>query len=477
MKIDKNKIKKKLLKLPSCAGVYFFYDKNRKLIYIGKASVLKHRVNSYFHGAHDTKTEELISRISSIEYRVTDSVIEALILESNLIKKHQPKYNIRERDDKSFIQIGLTREDFPRFLIIRPTETKNLSNPNGSLMKNFSNRNSLLIKNFSTRPKKDSLEVKKYWGPYTNTTSVKEMLSILRKIFSFRDCTQNKFKKYKKNNSPCLFYPLNLCPAPCCRYISKSNYQKIVKQISQLLDGKKKRVILSLKKQMLEHSKNQNYEEAAKIRNQITAFAHINDVALIKQERSFEQIKNIPYRIEAYDISNIGDKFAVGSMVVFTGGEINKSDYRKFRIKNYELGIKQKNSHSERSGESLDPSVLHQDDSPMTKDQRPRANSGDPQMMASIIDRRFNHTEWPNPDLIILDGGKGQLSAVLSTLRTKKVSLPIIAVAKGPTRKGFALFKNNAAKNIVLDRKFIESIRDESHRFAITYHRKLKNKI
>ena len=427
MKQDKDKIKKILLKLPSCAGVYFFYDKNQKIIYIGKASVLKHRVRSYFIGAHDTKTEKLVSQISNIRWRVTDSVIEALILESNLIKKHQPKYNIRERDDKSFVQIGLTSEYFPRFLIIRPTLKNN-----------------------------HKIKIKKYWGPYTNTASVKDILSILRKVLTFRDCTSYKFARYHKKKSPCLFYSINLCPAPCCGKINKSDYQQIVQQVSQFLDGKKKRVISSLKNIMQEHAKKQNYEEAAKIRNQITAFTHINDVAFIKQERSFEQIKNIPHRVEAYDISNIGNDHAVGSMVVFTGGEISKNDYRRFRIKNYELGIKQKNSH------------------PFNK---LKANSGDPQMMAQIINRRFNHARWPKPDLIILDGGKGQLSAILSTLRTKKIFLPIIAVAKGPTRKGFKLFKNNLAKRIVLDRKFIESIRDEAHRFAISYHRKLKNRI
>jgi len=182
-------------------------------------------------------------------------------------------------------------------------------------------------------------------------------------------------------------------------------------------------------------------------------------VAHIKQEKSLEQIKNIANRIEAYDISNIGKDYAVGSMIVFTSGEVDKSQYRKFKIDNKQLIISnKKNLKSKISNQKL----------PI----------GDPAMIASIIKRRFNHSEWPKPDLIIIDGGKGQLSAALRALKLKKISkLPVIAVAKGPTRKGFTLFKNNPAKRIILDRKFIENIRDEAHRFAIGYHRKLRGRI
>jgi len=431
-KINLN-LKSLILNLPSSPGVYFFYDKNGKIIYIGKASVLKHRVGSYFRGRtseYDIKTKKMISQIFNIKYQKTDSIIEALILESNLIKKYQPKYNIRERDDKSFIQIALTKEDFPRFLVIRPTEKEQLKTP-----------------------------IKKYWGPYTSNSAVKEILSILRKIFTYRDCSIYKFSRYQKKTTPCLFYSINLCPAPCCRYISKNEYNKIIKQISEFLDGKKKRVILLLKKQMQIESKKQNYEMAAKLRDRILAFEHINDVALIKQEKSLEQIKNIPNRIEAYDISNLGNEYAVGSMVVFTGGEIDKTQYRKFKISNKQITTNKK----------------------IIKNLKLKIKNfpkGDPQMMAQIIERRFNHPKWKLPNLIILDGGKGQLSAALRALKLKKISkLPVIAVAKGPTRKGFTLFKNNPAKRIILDRKFIENIRDEAHRFAIGYHRKLRDRI
>lgn len=504
----KEQIKNKLNNLPKNPGVYFYYDRNGKLIYVGKASVLKHRVNSYFRGApfdktqgkHDLKTEKLVSEIRDLKWQETKSVIEALILESNLIKKHQPKYNIQEKDDKSFVQIALTNEEFPRFVVFRPTEKE-----------------------------KVGAKINKYFGPYTSTSAVNEILNILRKIFTYRDCSKYKFSRFAKKMSPCLYYPLNLCPAPCARYISKEEYNEIIKQITDFLSGKRKRVISELKKQMDKYSKAKEYEKAAQIRDRIYAFEHINDVALIKQERSLEQYSNIPGRIEVYDISNLGSQFAVGSMVVFERGEVNKDEYRKFRLRDANIQIyandaNKKNGyvqhiksneniknyissgHSERSEESQPNRsfAITQDNN--CDSSRLRSNNkknghpefisgsqkilkrvqndknclkspiGDPQMMAQVIDRRFNN-DWPNPNLIILDGGKGQLSAVLKTLKDKKMKIPVIAVAKGPTRKGFRLFKNSLAQNIVLDRKFIERMRDEAHRFAINYHRKLKNKI
>lgn len=409
------KLKSKIEYLPKSSGVYMFYDRGGNIIYIGKATVLKHRVSSYFIGMHDNKTEKLISEIVNINWQTTPSVIEAVILESNLIKKYKPKYNILDKDDRSFVQISLTKEEYPRLIPLRPTDKK--------------------IK---------EIEIKKLFGPYTNAASVKEILHIFRRIFTFRDCSESKFRTYQKKSVPCLFYPLNLCPAPCIGKISKREYLKIIKQMTNLLDGKKKRTLSSLIQQMKYYSKMQMYEQAAIIRNKIYAFQHINDIALIKNERSLEQMKNIPKRIEAYDISNISGRFTVGSMVVFSGGEIDKSEYRKFRIKNYELGIMEQN---------------------------------DPKMIGQIIERRLNHLEWPKPDLILIDGGKGQLLASLKALKHYKLKIPVITLAKGPTRKGYKLFRNSLAKKIILEKKFLLSIRDEAHRFAINYHRKLRGQI
>jgi excinuclease ABC subunit C len=418
-----NIVKQKLKELPTNPGVYRYYDREGRLIYIGKASVLKNRVKSYFLGAHDSKTEKLVSEITDIKWEITSSVIEAIILESNLIKRYKPKYNILSKDDKSFIQIALTKEEFPRFLAIRPTDKKRLDTP-----------------------------IQKYFGPYTNASSVKEILSIFRRIFTFRDCSKNKFEKYSKKNIHCLFYPIRLCPAPCAGKITQKDYANIVNQMMDFLEGRKKRVIGTLKKQMQTFSRMQMYEQAAIIRNRIFAFTHINDIALIKRERTLEQYNNIPSRIEAYDISNIGKYYAVGSMIVFTGGEIDKNEYRKFKIHHKSDTYQTQNSTNNTEGQN------------------------DPAMIGQILDRRLNHQEWAYPDLILIDGGKGQLSAALKVLKKHKLKIPVIAVAKGPTRKGFQLFKNSLATKITLEKNFIESVRDEAHRFAITYHRKLRSR-
>lgn len=408
---DEKKIKKILRNLPKKPGIYKYFDKNGKIIYIGKATILKNRVRSYFSGTNDLKTEKLVSEISDIKYEITKTTIEAIILESNLIKKYQPKYNIRERDDKSFIQIIVTRDDFPRILAIRANEQK-----------------------------KADYEVKKIFGPYTNLGSVKEILSIIRKIFPYRDCSKNKFNKFEKNKNYCLYYPIKLCPAPCANLISKKDYNKNIKKIIDLFSGKRKKIILALNAEMKKYSKSQNYEMAAETRNQINKFTHINDIAAIKFERTMEQIKNIPARIETYDISNLGSIYAVGSMVVFSLGEIDKKEYRKFKIKNVK-------------------------------------NQDDPSMMAEVISRRLNHSEWKMPDLIILDGGITQFNAIKKIFKKNKLNIALIAIAKGPTRKGFKLIKNKLAEKIVLEQKFILKMRDEAHRFAIGFHRQIREKL
>lgn len=415
-------LNKKNKNLPKQPGVYIFYNKNKQIIYIGKASVLKHRVGSYFVGAHDNKTTALISEINDIKYKITNSTIEALILESNLIKKYQPKYNVREKDDKSFIQIILTKEKFPKFIATRATNIKSIKKP-----------------------------IKKIYGPYTDIKSVNEILQYLRKIFPFRDCTDYKFKRQKKLNQPCIYHSLNLCPAPCVNYINEKKYKETIKQINNFLEGKNKKIINYFKKQMTLYAKKQAYEQAAQIRNKIFALEHINDIAFIKSQRPLEQSTNIPKRIECYDISNMpvsknnkAEIYAVGSMIVFENGEMEKSQYRKFKIK-YSFDKNTKNKYIQ---------------------------TNDPAMISQVVERRLHHKEWQMPDLIILDGGKTQLSAVSKIFIDKKIKLPLIAIAKGPTRKGFKLFRNNLAKNIILDKKFLESIRDEAHRFAIKYLRK-----
>jgi len=409
----KNNIKKKLKNLPKTPGVYKFYNKHGRIIYIGKASSLKNRVSSYFVGAHDLKTEKLVAQISNVKYQITNSVLEALVLEANLIKKHQPHYNIKQKDDKTFANIYITKDEFPRIFVARPNQ----------------------IKNSPLDARQVKLKIKNYYGPYMSADNAREALRILRKIFKFRDCGDNKFKSQQKRHQPCLFYPLNLCSASCVGKIDKISYKKDIQKIILFLQGKNKKLITALKKEMRALSHKQNYELAAKLRNEIFALSHVNDSSLIESRRSLVVGQKLPERIEAYDISNIGKNFAVGSMVVFSNGEIDKNEYRKFRIKTVE-------------------------------------SQNDLKMLEEILIRRKKHHEWANPNLIIMDGGKNQLK-IAARLFPKT---PIIAVSKNSRHQPSRTIKNRLAKKITLDQKLIFRIDVEAHRFAIKYHRQLRSK-
>lgn len=383
--------------IPNSPGVYFFRDKHGKLLYIGKAINLKRRVSSYFQKNHlDSRIEELVREIAKIDYRETDSVIEALILEANLIRRHQPFYNIKSKDDKTFVNIAISREEFPRVFIVRLNANR-------------------LFKN---------VKIKKLFGPYPSAGTARIALKMLRRIFPFRGL--------EKTSEGERFYR-EILEIP----EEKERYEKGIKNLMLFLAGKKKRIIMNLKKEMGCAAKSGNYEEAAELRDKIFALEHLQDVALIKKSDWSEDLaaRKAPERIEAYDISNIFGEHSVGSMVVFTDGKIDKDEYRRFRIRQVE-GI------------------------------------SDTAMLAEVLSRRLNHNEWKMPDLIIIDGGLGQLNAVKKIVRARGLEIPLLSIAKGPTRKGEKLFMTKNAP--VLDRKIILAMRDESHRFAISYHRKLK---
>ncbi len=386
--------------LPSSSGVYFFRGKNGKLLYIGKAINLKRRVSSYFQKKHfDRRIEELVNQIAKIEHRATDSVIEALILEANLIKKYQPFYNVKLKDDKSFVHIAVSKEEFPRVFIMR-LNTKRLYN---------------------------KIEIKRFFGPYISAKTARSALKILRRIFPFRGL--EKTKEAERFYQEIMAIPEN-----------KERYKETLKNLVLFLEGKKKRIINNLEKKMKDYSRQKNYEEAAKIRNQIFALRHLQDAALLKNsdwEETFENPENRPKRIEAYDISNIFGESAAGSMVVFTDGKIDTDEYRRFRIKNIK-------------------------------------NISDIAMLEEVLTRRFRHMEWKFPDLLIVDGGLGQLGVAKKVLKWYNLNIPLVAIAKGPDRKGEKIFKSIGAS--LPDKKIIAALRDEAHRFAIGYHRKLKRK-
>lgn len=388
-----------LKNLPSSSGVYFFRDKNGKFLYIGKAINLKRRVSSYFQKKLDTRLEDLVSNITKIDFRETESVIEALILEANLIKKYQPFYNVKLKDDKSFVNIAISQEEFPKIFVMRINAKR-------------------LYK---------KIKIKKLYGPYTSAKTARAALKILRRIFPFRGL--EKTKQAERFYREIMAIPEN-----------KERYKESVRNVILFLQGKKRRVIGNLKKKMEAYSRKEKYEDAANVRNQIFALQHLQDAALLKNsdwEETSGALESIPNRIEAYDISNIFGEYAVGSMVVFAGGKIDTDEYRHFRIKTVN-GI------------------------------------SDIAMLEEVLARRFQHREWKFPDLVIIDGGLGQLGVAKKVFKSYNLNIPIIAIAKGPDRKGEKIFKTLGAP--LADKKIIIALRDEAHRFAIAYHRKLKRK-
>ncbi|MBI5153554.1 MAG: UvrB/UvrC motif-containing protein [Parcubacteria group bacterium] len=272
-------------------------DKHGVLLYVGKAANLKRRVSSYFNRSHESRIESMVSQIHSIDYKQTGSVLEALMLEAELIKKYQPLFNVREKDDRSFLYVEITDEDFPRVLLVRG---------------------------------KSKVSGKRF-GPFVSASSVREALRILRRIFPWNIHASEKINTYKKS---CFDYQIGLCPGTCTGAVTKSEYKKQIKYLNNFFVGKKERIIISLEKEMKQVSKELKFERAEKLKRQISALHHIQDTALIKEDGIQDtkyQIQDT--RIEGYDISNISGTSAVGSMVVFINGKPEKSEYKKFKIK------------------------------------------------------------------------------------------------------------------------------------------------
>lgn len=289
--------------LPAEPGVYLF-KKGKDILYIGKATSLKDRVKSYFAAdllaTRSPLILDMVFHADKIDFIKTDSVVEALILESNLIKKYQPRYNTKEKDDRSYNYVVITKEAFPRVLIERG---KNL--------------------------KTNTLKLKATFGPFTNGTQLKDAVKIIRKIFPFRDKCQLGQKK------PCFNYQIGLCPGTCIGAISKQEYAKTIKNISLFFSGKKTSIIKNLEKEMKMFAKKQEFEKADQIKRTIFAVNHIQDVALIKFDfNSPRQDLEERFRIEAYDVAHISGTNTVGVMVVVENGMPNKAEYRKFKINN-----------------------------------------------------------------------------------------------------------------------------------------------
>lgn len=398
------------------------------MLYVGKAKNLKKRVSSYFTNKDlGEKTKVLVSKVKTISTIQVDSEVEALLLEANLIKKYMPRYNMRLTDGKAYILARITVKDHePKVLLARRQDDENSI----------------------------------YFGPFPSSNDLKVVLKLIRKIFPYQSVL-NHPKRY------CLYNHIGLCPCPPMFKTEEEikEYKKTIKHIIQFFEGDTKNIVKELEEERNEFSSSEKFEEAAEIQRKIDSIIMVTS----KKHSPFEyeinpnlksdlrtnetdELKKVLNenglnlekleRIECYDISNITGKFAVGSMVVFTNGEKDGNSYRRFKIK-----------------------------------RPPKVIPNDFAMMREVISRRLDHlSDWGTPDLIIVDGGKGQISSAMKALFEANVEIPLIGIAKREELLITSNFnvirlpKNSPALTLV------RRIRDEAHRFAITYHKELRSK-
>lgn len=434
-------IKSKLATLPDSPSVYFFKNAKSEIIYIGKAANLKNRVRQYFQTSRwrDSKTELLISEIASVDWVVVTSETEALFLEAELVKRYLPKYNILLRDDKSnvYIRINLKAEA-PYVSVIR-------------------------------RPLDDGA---KYWGPFLQAGPVNKALRALRKIFPYS--THQTLP-----NRACLDYHLGLCPGPETNLYNRQNYLNNLKKLILFIEGKSQKVINTLQKEMQTTAKVHNYEQAAVLRNQLNAIKTLQTQTIFGDKENLDlskdfaladltallKLKTMPRRIEGYDISHWQGTDSVASMVVFTNGMPAKSSYRKFKMR-----VKGNDDYAH---------------------------------MHEVILRRLqpkNIKSWGNPDLLIIDGGKGQVTAAIKAMQKAGKNIALIGLAKRfeeiIIHKKYSQVVINKKvliklKGMVIENddfvivtlpanshviRLLQRVRDESHRFATSYQMSLKQK-
>ncbi len=557
-------IEEELKKLPACPGVYIMHDDKDAIIYVGKAISLKNRVRQYFQKSRNLgiKKEQMVEQIARFEYIITDSELEALVLESNLIKEHRPKYNTMLKDDKNYPFIKVTvGEEFPRIMLAR-------------------------------KMKKDK---SRYFGPYTSSTAVKDVIELTRKLYHLRSCNRSLPRDIGKER-PCLYYHIKQCNGPCQGYISQEDYKKQVDGLLDFLNGNHREILKELEEKMLQASDKLDFEEAAQYRDLIQSVERIGerqkitdqhredkdiiaaaiegedavaqvffmrdgkligrdhfymkiapgddrkgvlssflkqfyagtpfipkeimlqeeveDMELVAQwlekkkgqkvritvpkkgtkeklvelayqnaqmvlQRDKERIKREEgrtigavkeiaallglaeiNRIEAFDISNISGFQSVGSMVVYEKGKPKKSDYRKFRIK----WVKGANDYASME-EVLTRRFIHGLDE---QEERKAEN---------LEDDYGSFTRFP--DLLMMDGGKGQVNIALDVLEKLDLHIPVCGMVKDDRHRTRGLYYNN--EEIPIDKdsegfKLITRIQDEAHRFAIEYHRSLRSK-
>jgi excinuclease ABC subunit C len=368
LKMELKDLQKK--KLPNNPGVYYFLGKQKEILYIGKATSLRSRVRSYFDGDIHEKRSALIANMvkeaKSIAWTETPSVLEALILEVNLIRTHKPRCNTISKDDKSFNHLVITNEEFPRVLVIRG---KDLEMSKGDPC---------------------SLKYQYVFGPFPNGTLFKEALNLIRKLFKFYDAKAPTKDTRSKLAKGTLDFNRQIGLYPSTE--SKAEYARTIKHIRLFFEGKKETIIKDLEKEMMRAAKREEFEGANVLKKRIFALQHIQDISLMKDEfRTHKDAKGI--RIEAYDVAHMGGKDMVGVMTVVVGRETAPGEYRKFIIRDCE-------------------------------------GSNDPKALREVLTRRFNHPEWQFPDLIVVDGSTAQKNAAERVLKQFDLLVPIVGVVK-----------------------------------------------
>lgn len=395
-------------KIPDLPGVYFFLGPKNKILYIGKATSLRNRVKSYFNAdlivTRGALVQQMVGDAVKIDFKVTDSVLEALILENNLIKKHLPHANTKEKDDKSFNHVIITKEKFPQVLLMRG-------------------------KNIGTEIHQQF--IKYDFGPYPQSSQLKEALKIVRKIFPFRDA-----RCKVGQGRPCFNRQIGLCPGVCTGEITEREYARTIQHIKLFFEGKKTALIRSLEKEMAGFANKQEFEKANKIKKTLFALSHIQDVALIKEDIVSSENS---FRIEAYDVAHLSGTNMTGAMVVVENGVLNKNEYRKFKIKSFD-----------------------------------KAN--DVGALKEILTRRFAHPEWPMPNMLVVDGNEVQRKVAEETLFEifkKTLAIDIVSVVKNEQHKPRAI--TGRAEVVDKYQKEILLANNEAHRFVIAYHKKLRS--
>lgn len=404
----------KIKKFPDTPGVYFF-KRGSETLYVGKATSLRDRVRSYFNqdivNTRSPLISKMLTQFDDIQFVKTDSVLEALVLEANLIKKYQPEANIKEKDNKSFNYVVITKEDFPRVLIVRGR---------------------------GIEQDKNDFEIGYKFGPFPNGSQLREAMKIIRKLFPYRDkCIPAIELKPSQKARPCFNRQIGLCPGVCSGEVTKEEYKKQIQNIILFFESNKKKLIKNLEKQMKDFAKARDFEKAGKIKKTIFTLNHIQDISLIKESASKKGESIGAFRIESYDIAHMSGQNVVGVMTVVEDGESKLSAYRKFKIR-----------------------------------ENPGVN--DTKALSEVLTRRLAHIEWQMPNLIVVDGGVAQNRVMEKILKEHGARIPVVSVVKD---------ERHRPKEILGDKKYLVYEREillsnaEAHRYAIAFHKTLRNKI